>query len=127
MSERSEQTEYLLHQGEAVHRGNGVYSSPDEDERAMARHHDHEKVWTVESYDPKLTRRMLELGATVRPSKFDGHLFTVDARQLIEFIAAASGLNVEFRARKRQQLSPEKAEARRLRMAAMNAKQRVKV
>lgn len=99
----------------------------DNDESAKARHCDDDQTWTIESYDPKVTRRMIEMGATAKPSRIDGHLFTVDAKQLIEFIAASSGLNVEFRSRKRQQLSPEKVEARRQRMAAMNAAQRVKV
>lgn len=99
----------------------------DNDESPKARHHDNETTWTVESYDPKITRRMIEMGAMARPSRTAGYIFTVDARQLIIFIAESSGLNVEFRNRKRQQLSPEKAEARRQRMAHLNAAQRGKV
>ena len=98
-----------------------------DDASHKVRHMDDERTWTVESYDPKVTRRMIELGASAKPSKNDGHLFTVDAKQLIEFIAETSGLIVEFRNRRRQQLTPEKMEARRLRMAEMNAKQRAKI
>ena len=98
----------------------------DDDESAKARHHDNDDFWVVESYEARTTKAMLDAGATQLPSRVAGKLFSVDARQLIEFIAAASGLNVEFRNRKRQQLSPEKAEARRQRMAAINAAQRVK-
>jgi len=63
--------------------------------------------------------------AAEQPSAHSGRVFTVDAKQLIQFIAAENDLIVEFRQRKRQTLTPEKAEARRLRMAAMNAAQRV--
>lgn len=98
-----------------------------DDTSNKARHHDDEQTWTVESYDPKVTRRMIELGAPVLPSQLDGHLFAVDAKMLIEFIAASAGLNVEFRNRKRQQLSGEAMAAKRQRMAELNAKQRVKV
>jgi len=98
-----------------------------DDSSAKVRHHDDEQTWTIESYDLRVTQRMIELGATAKPSRIDGHLFAVDAKLLIEFIAASAGLNVEFRNRKRQQLSPEKIEARRQRMAELNAKQRVKV
>ena len=120
----NEASEYIVSQSAPGHRGD-VYGSSDDDQAARARHHDNERVWTVESYDAKLTRRMLELGAQRLPSRIDGALFCVDAQQLILFIAASSGLVLEFRSRKRQQLSPEKQEARRQRMAAMNAKQRV--
>mgnify|MGYP001256910474 CR=1 FL=1 len=111
---RDEQ-EYIFHQ------------NIDDDESAKVRHHDDERTWTVESYDPKVTRRMIELGAPALPSRIDGHLFAVDAKQLIEFIAESSGLNVEFRNRKRQQLSAEAMAAKRQRMAELNAKQRMKV
>lgn len=55
----------------------------------------------------------------------DGKLFRLTAQQLIEFIAADAGLNVEFRARKRAQLSPEALEAKRARMKALRASQMV--
>ena len=89
---RDEQ-EYIFHQ------------NIDDDESAKARHHDNERTWTVESYDARLTRRMIELGAIEKPSNCDGAIFQVDARQLIEFIAASSGLVVEFRKHRKRQLS----------------------
>ena len=98
----------------------------DDDEENKVRHHDDDTFWVVESYEAKTTRAMIAAGAEQIPSRIDGALFRVDAKQLIEFIAVSSGLNVEFRTRKRQTLSPDKAEARRLRMAAINAAQRVK-
>jgi len=91
---RDEQ-EYIFHQ------------NIDDDESAKVRHHDDERTWTVESYDPKVTRRMIELGAPALPSRLDGHLFAVDAKMLIEFIAASAGLNVEFRRHKKRQLTEE--------------------
>jgi hypothetical protein len=103
------------------------HRSRDDDASNKARHHDDDKFWTVESYEAKTTKAMLECGAKQLPSRIDGKLFEVDAKQLIEFIAASSGLNVEFRARKRQTLSPEKVEARRIRMAELNQRQRAKV
>ncbi len=98
-----------------------------DDATGKARNYDDAGAWTVESYSPKTTRRMIELGAPVTASLIDGHLFELDAKLLIEFVAESAGLIVEFRNRRRAQLSPEHAEERRLRMAAMNAAQRVKV
>ena len=98
----------------------------DDDASNKARRLDDGQSWTVESYEARVTKAMIAAGAEQIPSRIDGALFRVDARQLIEFIAASSGLNVEFRARKRQTLSPEKAEARRQRMAELNQRQRVK-
>lgn len=99
----------------------------DDDTENKCRHHDDDTFWVVESYEAKTTKAMIAAGAEQIPSRIEGHLFRVDAKQLIEFIAASSGLNVEFRARKRQTLSPEKLEAKRRRMAEMNQRQRAKV
>lgn len=114
MTSKSEATETIFHRDI-------------DDETAKVRHHDNDDFWVVESYEARTTKAMLDAGATKLPSRIDGKVFKVDARQLIEFIAESSGLIVEFRTRRRQQLTPEKQEARRLRMAAMNAAQRVKV
>ena len=111
----SNESEVIFHRGDR-----------DDDEENKVRHHDNDTFWVVESYETKTTKAMIALDAEQIPSRVDGHLFRVDAKKLILFIAESSGLNVEFRTRKRQTLSPEKAEARRLRMAAMNAAQRVK-
>jgi len=112
----SNETEVIFHRGER-----------DDDACAKVRRHDDDQTWVVESYETRTTRAMQDAGAESIPTRIDGALFRVDARQLIIFIAASSGLVVEFRTRKRQTLSPEKVEARRLRMAEMNAAQRAKV
>ncbi len=65
------------------------------------------QLWTVESYEARTTKAMIAAGAESIPTRVDGHLFRVDARQLIEFIAASSGLVVEFRKHKKRQLSEE--------------------
>ena len=111
----SNETEVIFHRGDR-----------DDDAGAKVRHHDSDPFWTVESYEARTTKAMIALDAEQIPSRVDGHLFRVDAKKLILFIAESSGLNVEFRTRKRQTLSPDKAEARRLRMAAINAAQRLK-
>ena len=103
-----------------------LHRNGDDDRSAKARHCDDDQHWTVESYDAATTKAMRVAGAAEKPSAHSGRVFSVAARQLIQFIAAEHGLTVEFRHRKRQQLTPEKTEARRLRMVAMNAAQRVK-
>lgn len=100
--------------------------SPDDDEAARVRHHDNETTWTCESYDNRTSTALVMAGAVEKPSLHSGRIFTVDAKQLIQFIAETNGLHVEFRNRKRPQLTPEHAEARRQRMAELNARQRVK-
>lgn len=88
----SNETETIFHRGDR-----------DDDYSNKARRHDDGQSWTVESYDNKTTRAMIEAGAKELPSKIDGKLFQADARQVIQFIAVSSGLNVEFRSRKRRQ------------------------
>lgn len=122
-----EDTEVIFHQGEPAERDNGYFVASDSDDTNKVRHHDDDKFWVVESYEAKTTRRMIELGAPELKSRVDGHIFQVDAKMLIEFIAISSGLIVEFKNRKRQELSPENAEKRRLRMAVLNAKMRGKI
>ncbi len=79
----------------------------DDDEDNKVRHHDDDTFWVVESYEAKTTRAMVDAGAIQIPSRIDGALFRVDAKQLIEFIAVSSGLVVEFRKHKKRQLSDE--------------------
>jgi len=78
----------------------------DDDDTNKARQIDGQR-WTVECYDAKTIKAMIEAQAQPLPTVIDGKLFEVDARQLIEFIAASSGLVVEFRKRKRRQDSEE--------------------
>lgn len=120
---RNEQ-EYHLFQGEPVQHRNGAFTQPPNDQANQVHHYDNERSWTVVSDDRKLSGYMESIGATEKPCAHDGRLFVVDAKQLIEYIAESSGLIVEFRQRRRQQLSEERREALRQRMATMNAKQR---
>ena len=90
-----DEQEYIFHQDIA------------DDSSAKVRRHDDENFWVVESYDTRTTRRMKELGAIEKPSSCDGAIFQVDAKMLIEFIAASSGLVVEFRKHRKRQLSEE--------------------
>ncbi len=90
-----EETETILHR------------NIDNDESPKARQYDDTQQWTIESYNPRVTRRMIEMGAPVVASAIDGRIFTVDAQQLIEFIAAEAGLIVEFRKHKKRQYSEE--------------------
>lgn len=78
-----------------------------DDESAKVRHHDNDDFWVVESYQARTTKVMIEMGAIELPSRIDGKLFKVNAKQLIEFIAAENGLVVEFRKHKKRQLSDE--------------------
>lgn len=99
----------------------GQYTTPANDIAHRIHHYDNEQVWTVDAYDRRMIAAMREAGAVEMPSQIDGVLFRVDAKQLIQYIADTSGLIVEFRTRRRQQLSDEQRELRRQRMAAMNA------
>ena len=117
-----EDTEVIFYQGEPAERDNGYFVASDSDDTSKARHHDNDKTWTVESYDPRVTRRMVELGASEKPSRTDGHLFVVDAKQLIEFVAVSSGLVVEFRKHKKRQLSDETKAKLKERLAQMRTK-----
>jgi len=88
------ETEVIFHRGDR-----------DDDAGAKVRRHDDDQTWIVESYEARTTKAMQDAGAESIPTRIDGALFRVDARQLIEFIAAGSGLNVEFRKHKKRQLS----------------------
>ena len=100
-------SEVIFFQDELQEQPDGVFLPGDVDDANKARHYGNDQVWTVESYSPALSRRMRDIGAIERKGLIDGGLFTVDARQLIEFIATASGLHVEFRRHKKRQLSDE--------------------
>lgn len=97
----------------------------DDDYSNKARRHDNDPFWVVESYDNKTTRAMIDAGAIPLPSKIDGKLFQADARQVIQFIAASSGLVVEFRTRKRRQDSPATKARLAERMREMRQQQSV--
>ena len=99
----------------------GQYTTPANEVAHRIHHYENEQTWTVDAYNRSLIAAMRAAGAVELPSEIDGVLFRVDARQLIQYIAETSGLIVEFRTRRRQQLSDEQRELRRQRMAAMNA------
>ena len=88
----SNETEVIFHRGDR-----------DDDTENKVRHHDNDPFWVVESYEARTTKAMIALDAEQIPSRIDGALFKVDAKQLILFMAESSGLNVEFRTRKRRQ------------------------
>lgn len=118
----ADEIEVIFHQGEPTERDGGLFVASDLDDGNKVRQHDNDKTWVVESYSARTTRKMREMGATEKPSKIDGQLFVVDAKQLIEFIASSSGLVVEFRKHKKRQYSEETKAALRDRLAAMRAK-----
>ena len=97
----------------------------DDDTENKVRHHDDDVFWVVESYEARTTKAMIALDAEQIPSRVDGHLFRVDAKQLIEFIAASSGLVVEFRKHKKRQLSDEAKAKLSERLRGMRQRQSV--
>ncbi len=115
-------SEVIFFQDELQEQSGGTFVPDDPDGANKARHYGNEQVWTIESYSPTLSRRMRDLGAIERKGVIEAGLFTVDARQLIEFIAAASGLHVEFRKHKKRQLSDETKAKLTERLARMREK-----
>ena len=103
------ETEVIFHRGER-----------NDDAGAKVRRHDDDPFWIVESYEARTTKAMQDAGAEQIHGRIDGHLFKVDARQLIIFIAASSGLVVEFRTRKRRQDSEATKARLSERMRGMN-------
>lgn len=99
----------------------GLVHTPTED-NDWARTYVGQDVWTLDAYDAKAIKALTELGAKRLPSAHDGALFVVNAKQLIQYIAATAGLNVEFPKRKKPNYSPETLAAMRERMAKMRQK-----
>lgn len=87
------------------------------------RNYDNGDVWHVEAYDKRSATILEGVGAKRAETPYSGDSFDCTPTQLIEYIAALYGLNVEFRKRKRQQLSPEEKQRRRDRMLALRAAQ----
>lgn len=116
--------EFHAHRGAPAERSNGRYCIPDDDTAPHISQYADETAWTLDVYHDKHAKLLAKLGATPLPcAHADGQLYRLSAQQLIEFIAADAGLNVEFRSRKRAQLSPEALEAKRERMRALRASQ----
>lgn len=85
------------------------------------RNYDNEEVWHLDAYDRRSATILDQLGATRIDAGHDGASYDCTPQQVIEYIAALAGLNVEFRSRKKAQLSPEQLAAKRERMRQMNA------
>lgn len=79
--------------------------------------------WLVDCYDDRIAQVMLNAGCNEVPSNIEGTVFSMTAAQLILFIAEQSGLNVEFRQRKRKVITEEA----RLKYKANLAKARAKI
>jgi hypothetical protein len=114
--------EFHAYAGQPAKRDGGKHCRPDDDTAAHISQCDDESVWTLDVYHDRHNRTLTKLGCKpLRSTPADGKLYRLTAQQLIEFIAADAGLNVEFPRRKRAQLSPEALEAKRQRMKAINA------
>jgi|GEM_PF-7023897 len=109
---RSESAEVIFH-----------HRDRDDDNSNKVRQCDDSGRWTVESYETRTTKAMQDAGAKQLPSRIDGRLFEVDARQLIEFIAASSGLVVEFRKHRKRQLSEATKAKLAVRLSGMRKQQ----
>jgi hypothetical protein len=105
--------EFHALRGKPAKRSGGKYCTPDDDQAG---------VWTLDVYHDKHAKALVTMGLQPLPSTHaDGKLFAVDTRQLIQFLADSEGIAIEFRSRRRAQLSPEQLEAKRARMKALNA------
>lgn len=100
-----------------------IYQREPDDTGNQAHHYDQDKTWVVETHDDRLASFLRGIKATEQPCLHDGRIFIVDAKQLILFIAEASGLAVEFKSQKKRQYSEEQREAMRQRMAKARQKQ----
>lgn len=118
----ADEREVHAHRGAPAERSNGRWCIPDDDQAPHVTQCDDETLWTLDCYDERRAKLLMGMGCKPLPATHSaGKLFKVTAQQLIEFIAADAGLNVEFPKRKRAQLSPEQLEAKRERMRALNA------
>lgn len=114
-----EETERHLHLGQPEATMNG-YCAPRIDNNKI-HNYDDEDRWTIETYDRRSETLLEALGAQRVKSHHDGLIYDVDARQLIEYVAAYHHIVVDFPKRRRMKLSPERREALRQRMLRINA------
>ena len=112
--------------GQPAKRDGGKHCTPDDDQAAhFSQYDDESDVWTLDVYHDRHNKALAKMGCKpLRSTHADGKLYRLTAQQLIQFVAADAGLNVEFPRRKKAQLSPEALEAKRQRMKAINAAQR---
>lgn len=104
-----QEKEYHAHHGAPVVREDSHYVIPElpNDKTDRIHHYDNDNAWTVETYNPHIAVWLAEHGAEEKKGYHDGHLFVVDARLLIQYIARVSDLIVDFPKRRKPQYSEE--------------------
>ena len=93
----------------------------DESTERHISNYDGEGVWRLEAYDSQSAGILRSVGATETKRHGAGVTFECTPLQLIHYIAALHGIDVET-GKKRRQLSDEEKERRRQRMAAARSK-----
>ncbi len=93
----------------------------DESTERHISNYDSEGVWRLEAYDAKSADILQAIGAKQVERPGAGIAFECTPLQLIHYIAALHGIDVET-GKKRRQLSDEEKERRRQRMAAARSK-----
>lgn len=116
------QQEFHAHRGQPVRRNNH-YCAPDDDRSICFHQYDNEAgVWTLDVYHERHAQALVHMGCKPLPcSHGDGKLFAVDTRQLIQFLADSEGIAIEFRKRKKRQLTEEQRAELTERMRRINA------
>lgn len=118
----ADEREIHAHRGAPAERSNGRWCIPDDDQAPHVTQCDDETLWTLDCYHDKHAKLLMGMGCKPLPATHSaGRLFKVTAQQLIEFIAADAGLNVEFRKRKKRQLSDEQKTELSERMRRINS------
>lgn len=113
--------EFHAYRGRPAER-NGKYTTPDDDQVSHISQYDDDTAWTLDVYSDRHTKTLAGMGCTELPCTYaDGNLYRLTAQQLIEFIAADAGLNVEFRQRKKRTMTDEQRQALAARMRRINA------
>jgi hypothetical protein len=117
-----DEQELHAYAGQPAKRDGGKHCTPDDDTAAHISQCDDESVWTLDVYHDRHNRTLTKLGCKpLRSTHADGKLYKLTAQQLIEFIAADAGLNVEFRKRKKRQLTDEQKTELGERMRRINS------
>lgn len=113
--------EFHAHRGHLAKRSNGRYCILDDDTAPHISQYDDE-AWTLDVYHERHAKQLVAMGCKALPSTHStGKLFAVDTRQLIQFLADSEGIAIEFRKRKKRQLSDEQKAELTERMRRINA------
>jgi hypothetical protein len=109
--------------GQPAKRDGGKHCTPDDDQAAhFSQYDDESDVWTLDVYHDRHNKALAKMGCKpLRSTHADGKLYRLTAQQLIEFVAADAGLNVEFRKRKKRQLTDEQKTELGERMRRINS------